>query len=133
MNCVSDTVSTKSSSYSVWMLAFCHWYIIWPHDLLKDRYSVFSDKFHSHNHIRRYKLNYILSNELHPSIGKELLCLLSTELKHPQIGDSKATLLNNLNYLSYVNILLRFYHCKRFLKVILLIKCFLREFISVFS
>ena len=80
MNRISNTVSAKSRSNSVWMLTFRHWYIVWAHDLLKDGYSIFPDKFHPHDHIRRYKLNDILTDELHPSIGKELLCLLSTEL-----------------------------------------------------
>ena len=132
MNSISNTISAKGSSNSVWMLTFRHGYIVRPHDLLQDGYGIFPDKLHSHDHIRWYKLNDILTNELHPSICKELLCLLPTELEHSQISDPEATLLNHLNDLANINILLRFYHCKGLLQVILLIKCFLSKFISIF-
>ncbi len=132
MNSISNTISAKGSSNSVWMLTFRHGYIIRPHDLLQDRYGIFPDKLHSHDHIRGYKLNDILTNELHPSVSKELLCLLPTELEHSQISDPEAALLNHLNYLANINVLLRFNHCKGLLQVILLIECFLRKFISIF-
>ena len=133
MNSISNTVSTKSCSNSVRMLTFSHWYIVRPHDLLHDWYGIFPDELHPHDHVRGYKLNDILSDELHPSISKELLCLLPTELQHSQISDPKPTLLNHLNDLAYINVLLRLYHSKGLLQVILLIECFLSKFISIFS